>query len=133
MGTKNNPGKYDCYENLDPDEPYFVLMGHDKSAHHLVRAWATGRLIEIKQNRRPESDMPQVDEAFQCAAAMEQWLVDHPKPGEPPHLPMSEINKGGEPILVDDAPAASAPEAAPPAASPADTASAAPKLPGSGL
>ena len=23
MGTKNNPGSYDCYANLDPDEPYF--------------------------------------------------------------------------------------------------------------
>ena len=25
MGTKNNPGKYDCYEKAGPDEPIFTL------------------------------------------------------------------------------------------------------------
>lgn len=29
MGTKNNPGKYDCYAKLEPDEPHFVLRGKD--------------------------------------------------------------------------------------------------------
>lgn len=27
MGSKNNPGKYDCYEAADPDEPMFILLG----------------------------------------------------------------------------------------------------------
>ena len=26
MGTKNNPGKFDCYANAKPDEPLFVLL-----------------------------------------------------------------------------------------------------------
>jgi hypothetical protein len=27
MGTKNVPGKFDCYANALPDEPTFVLLG----------------------------------------------------------------------------------------------------------
>lgn len=37
MGTKNNPGRYDCYANAEPDEPMFVLLGHDRHAATLVR------------------------------------------------------------------------------------------------
>ncbi|HAW11807.1 MAG TPA: aspartate decarboxylase, partial [Chloroflexi bacterium] len=29
MGTKNNPGKFDCYDDAHPDEPMFVLLGRD--------------------------------------------------------------------------------------------------------
>lgn len=32
MGTKNNPGAFDCYANAEPDEPMFVLLGRDKHA-----------------------------------------------------------------------------------------------------
>lgn len=32
MGTKNNPGKYDCYAKAEPDEPLFTLRGKDVSA-----------------------------------------------------------------------------------------------------
>lgn len=39
MGTKNNPGEYDCYAKLADDEPYFVLRGKDPSARYLVRIW----------------------------------------------------------------------------------------------
>ena len=37
MGTKNNPGVFDCYANAEPDEPMFVLLGRDKDAATLVR------------------------------------------------------------------------------------------------
>lgn len=37
MGTKNNPGTFDCYANAAPDEPMFVLLGRDKHAPLLVR------------------------------------------------------------------------------------------------
>lgn len=40
MGTKNNPGKYDCHAAADPDEPMFVLLGRDPFACILVRIWA---------------------------------------------------------------------------------------------
>ena len=39
MSTKNNPGDYDCYAKLDPDEPYFVLRAKDPSAPYLIRIW----------------------------------------------------------------------------------------------
>lgn len=29
MGTKNNPGAFDCYANAEPDEPMFVLLARD--------------------------------------------------------------------------------------------------------
>lgn len=47
MGTKNNPGEFDCYGKLDPDEPYFVLMGRDKAAPALVWLWASLRALHM--------------------------------------------------------------------------------------
>lgn len=43
MGTKNNPGPYDCYARAEPDEPLFTLLGRDPSAAHLVAAWTAIR------------------------------------------------------------------------------------------
>jgi hypothetical protein len=40
MGTKNNPGTYDCYDKAEPDEPMFVLLARDPTASTFVRAWA---------------------------------------------------------------------------------------------
>lgn len=31
MGTKNNPGEFDCYANAAPDEPMFILLGRDQT------------------------------------------------------------------------------------------------------
>ena len=39
MGTKNNPGTFDCYANAEGDEPMFVLLGRDKHAPTLVWLW----------------------------------------------------------------------------------------------
>jgi hypothetical protein len=64
MGTKNNPGKFDCYENAEPDEPMFILLGRDKHAPLLVRLWADLRAMEDEFG-------PKVDEARVCAKAME--------------------------------------------------------------
>lgn len=44
MGTKTNPGKFDCYAKAEPDEPVFVLLGRDPSAGPLVRLWAAIRM-----------------------------------------------------------------------------------------
>ena len=39
MGTKNNPGRFDCYGNAEPDEPIFVLLGRLGLEHEaLVRS-----------------------------------------------------------------------------------------------
>ena len=68
MGTKNNPGKYDCYAKADPDEPMFVLLGRDPTAGVVVMFWTMlQRLLKIS----PEK----LDEALACASQMQQWSV----------------------------------------------------------
>lgn len=66
MGTKNNPGKYDCYEKAEPDEPMFVLLGRDPMAPSVVMAWAAAEM-----DARGDSD--KVQEAIACATAMDEW------------------------------------------------------------
>ena len=70
MGTKNNPGDYDCYANADPDEPMFVLLARDRYAPALVRQWAAKREMGGEATAK-------VAEARQCADAMEQWRQDN--------------------------------------------------------
>lgn len=67
MGTKNHPGKFDCYANAAPDEPMFVLLGRDPLAGVLVRVWAAVRIA------RGES-VEKCLEALQCASAMDRWV-----------------------------------------------------------
>jgi hypothetical protein len=71
MGTKNNPGEYDCYEKAKPDEPMFVLLARDEQAPDLVRTWATNRLVK---EWKPGQEIPgKYTEAMECADAMEAW------------------------------------------------------------
>ena len=77
MGSKNNPGRFDCYDNALPDEPMFVLLGRDPSAPELLERWANGRLFDIASGSRPQSDMAMVAEAQQCAKDMRQWRKDN--------------------------------------------------------
>lgn len=67
MGTKNNPGQYDCYANAAPDEPMFVLLGRDRLAPSLVQLWIEAR-ISLGEN----SD--KIEEARTCVDAMKQHL-----------------------------------------------------------
>lgn len=66
MGTKNDPGAFDCYESAEPDEPMFVLLARDKHAAILVREWAHLRAIDGE-------DADKIAEARACADAMEEW------------------------------------------------------------
>jgi hypothetical protein len=66
MGTKNNPGKFDCYANAEPDEPMFILLGRDKNAPSLVDLWANQRELDGE-------DPAKVAEAKECAKAMRRW------------------------------------------------------------
>lgn len=68
MGTKNNPGRFDCYERAEPDEPMFVLLGRDPSAWMLVSLWADLR-------ERLHEDPAKVAEARKCVQSMLQWAV----------------------------------------------------------
>jgi hypothetical protein len=69
MGTKNDPGAYDCYAKAEPDEPLFVLLARDPHAPELVRRWAELRALEIG----PDGPREKVTEAMECAIQMERW------------------------------------------------------------
>lgn len=73
MGTKSNPGQFDCYDNALADEPMFILLARDPSAPDLVEGWAGQCLYEIASNKRPQSDMRMVEEAQDCAKTMREW------------------------------------------------------------
>ncbi len=78
MGTKKNPGKFDCYANAHQDEPMFVLLGRDGMASLLVGLWA-----ELRE-KLGESG-PQIEDAKQCARDMAKWansVGKGPKMGE---------------------------------------------------
>ena len=70
MGTKNNPGRFDCYANAEPDEPMFVLLGRDKHAPSLVWLWAVLRQLD---DEKPQI----VAEAQACCISMMRWAKDH--------------------------------------------------------
>ena len=43
IGTKSNPGRFDCYANVYSNEPIFVLRAEDPLAFYLVELWAACR------------------------------------------------------------------------------------------
>ncbi len=67
MGTKNNPGSYNCHANAHPDEPMFVLLGRDPAAAAIVRLWTALR------ERLGEKDRAMLAEATACSTEMEAW------------------------------------------------------------
>ena len=73
MGSKNEPGRFDCYVNALPSEPMFILLARDPDFHRLVNEWADRRSGDIRCGLRPESDWPMVYEARDCATAGEKW------------------------------------------------------------
>lgn len=76
MGTKRNPGEFDCYEHAEDDEPMFILLARDESASFLVDAWADKREQNIRLGLHPEEDRAKVREARECAAAMRLWWIE---------------------------------------------------------
>ena len=81
MGTKANPGDFDCYENAEDDEPMFVLLARDVRAAGTVRHWAytyeLNKSIENSVGNGPEAlterQERKFNEALACATAMEAW------------------------------------------------------------
>jgi hypothetical protein len=71
MGTKNNPGKYDCYAKAEPDEPMFILLARDTVAPKAVIYWCE-ETIKLN-NYLPGLRDLKIDEAFNCASAMRNW------------------------------------------------------------
>lgn len=72
MGTKANPGKYDCYQHAEPDEPMFVLLGRDPHAPTLVWLWSVLREFS---GEKPDK----IAEARDCVAQMIDFAVKRGK------------------------------------------------------
>lgn len=70
MGTKNQPGAFDCFAAAHPDEPMFVLLGRDPLAAMLVGWWAG-----LKSALDPNADEEKIKEALLVAQQMDQWLL----------------------------------------------------------
>lgn len=66
MGTKNNPGKFDCYENAEPDEPMFILLARDPCAAALVDLW-------VEMRKKLSTNEEKLAEAIVCAKHMRNW------------------------------------------------------------
>lgn len=73
MGTKANPGSFDCYNNAADDEPMFVLFARDEQAPQRVRDWAFHRLSLVRSGLKPLEDLDKVTEALKCADDMVAW------------------------------------------------------------
>lgn len=69
MGTKKDPGPFNCYANAEDDEPIFVLLGRDKVAPYIVRHWVRRRLDEGLN--QPEDK--QIRLANSCASEMFEY------------------------------------------------------------
>lgn len=102
MGTKNNPGRYDCYNKADGDEPIFTLRANDPVAPRIVIEWARqyAQLKEMENRQLPKAALActfwhlrdgyelngdqaaKYDEAMCCAHAMGQWRQDNEPPAE---------------------------------------------------
>lgn len=76
MGTKNRPGRFDCYAKADPDEPLFVLLARDPLAPLLVDFWA---MLNEAEGLVPSKTY----EARGCAMAMRRWRRDARSPALP--------------------------------------------------
>lgn len=92
MGTKNNPGNFDCYGNAEPDEPMFILLARDACAPAAVDKWAEYREGLIKLGIKPESDRPMLEEARRCAENMRSWRKENraPLPSPGTHVPSQD-------------------------------------------
>lgn len=77
MGTKNNPGIFDCYQIALPDEPMFVLLARDPQFYERVMDWANQRGRMINCGDRPQEDSPIVSEAVRCASNGATWRRDN--------------------------------------------------------
>lgn len=75
MGTKNNPGKFDCYAKAEDDEPIFVLLARDPFAPILISLW-----IELRE-MNDAHELRKLDDAYDVARDMKKWKENNPDHG----------------------------------------------------
>ena len=87
VGSKTNPSKFDCYDDLAADEPYFVIRADDPLSDSLVELHAYigagqagaahNKLAEIMaltaENPPRPSESPKYRETFAISQAMDAW------------------------------------------------------------
>lgn len=87
MGTKATPGRFDCHEAAEPDEPLFTLLARDPLAPFLVSIWSSVRCGDLEaaetkfatmlQRVGPrycvQPDTEKASEALDCAMEMFAW------------------------------------------------------------
>lgn len=89
MGTKNNPGEFDCYAKAGPDEPIFTLRAKDPFAADMVELWrllaigdicgavsSFNDLVQIAvgfPHKDMDYDSDKSQEAYACHLAMRDW------------------------------------------------------------
>lgn len=80
MGTKLNPGKFDCYDAALPDEPMFVLLARDEDAAALVEEWCNRKMRRITLGGTKDTPRrrAKIDEAWTCAREMRLWKRENP-------------------------------------------------------
>lgn len=77
MGTKKEPGRFDCYAKAEDDEPMFVLLARDPQSSLVVRKWAAERAQQTGMTDK-------VVEALRCADDMDRWRVANTAPETKP-------------------------------------------------
>lgn len=93
MGTKNNPGRFDCEAKAEPDEPKFTMLGRDPQGAHLVSIWSKLRMGDIEAARvvfehlialtiasgypRDSDDVDKAIEAMDCSMSMFTWRKEN--------------------------------------------------------
>lgn len=79
MGTKNNPGSFDCYANAGPDEPMFILLGRDKFASDTVDKWIQFKTLQYDiqyPDGWPQEKVDKLNEAKTCAQNMRDFYCN---------------------------------------------------------
>lgn len=76
MGTKNNPGEFDCYAAAEPDEPMFILLGRDPTAPLVMTVWRAMKREMREQGTSQISDEKLI-EAKKLSILMEKWAKEH--------------------------------------------------------
>lgn len=86
MGTKDNPGEFDCYDKALSDEPIFVLLARDPTAPLCILKWIGHNVDTISDEK--------LKEAFACYNAMKTWRMQN--------LERVKDNSGPATTLYDD-------------------------------
>lgn len=83
MGTKSEPGRFDCYGKAKDDEPIFVLLARDPAAPKLIRAW-------VQHHQDAKTDGAKLMEALDVADQMERYLIKLNSQPQPPIISTEE-------------------------------------------